>query len=72
MTRDEFDVWLETNKDDALDDVQQSDTTPKKWLGRLYAALYATLKAADDEDDDDEPLGPDDDDEEEESEEEEP
>lgn len=71
MTRDEFDAWLDENKNDALDDVQQSDTTPKKWLGRLYAALYATLKAEDDEDDD-EPLGPnDEDDEEEEAEEEE-
>jgi hypothetical protein len=42
MTRDEFDLWLDDRKEDVLDDMAQSDTTPQKWLARLYAALVAT------------------------------
>lgn len=41
MTRDEFEEWMDERRDDALDDVQQSDATPQKWLVRLYAALKA-------------------------------
>lgn len=47
MTREEFDEWLEERRDEALDNVQQSDTTAQKWLARLHAALKAV---ADEED----------------------
>ena len=47
MTREEFEEWLEERRDEALDNVQQSDTTAQKWLARLHAALKAV---ADEED----------------------
>lgn len=47
MTREEFEDWLEERRDEALDNVQQSDTTAQKWLARLHAALKAV---ADEED----------------------
>lgn len=56
MTRDEFEEWMDERRDDALDDVQQSDTTPQKWLVRLYAALKAVAdqeEAAEDDSEDD-------------------
>jgi hypothetical protein len=62
MTRDEFEVWLDERKEDVLDDMAQSDTTPQKWLARLYAALVATAneeskesRPSDDEEDEHDP-----------------
>jgi len=47
MTREEFEEWLEERKDEALDNVQQSETTAQKWIARLHAALKSM---ADEED----------------------
>lgn len=58
LTRDEFEEWLDARRDDALDDVQQSDATAQKWLARLHASLKAVadqedIDQAETEDDDD-------------------
>jgi hypothetical protein len=49
MTREEFEEWLDEHRDEALDNVQQSDTTPQKWLARLHASLKAMADEADEE-----------------------
>jgi hypothetical protein len=49
MTREEFEDWLEERKQDALDDMPQSDTTKQKWLARLYAALKLVADQEDSE-----------------------
>lgn len=47
LTRDEFEEWLDERKDDALDDVQQSDATAQKWLARLHASLKSVADQED-------------------------
>jgi hypothetical protein len=50
MTREEFEDWFDERRDEALDNVQQSDTTAQKWLARLHAALKAIADEEDAED----------------------
>lgn len=57
MTRDEFEDWLESNKDEALDNCAQFDVPLTRWILRLYAVLKEVAETVEepdeDEDDDD-------------------